>query len=159
MKNLVESYLNSLMREKNTTVERDILKLMFPEDSTEAIRFLGHQINVLDNMGQGLMSLGGILLAITASLLPTLHALTGGARFFIVTGASFVLASILCNSMFVFRVRWITEMENFPSDHGKIIDTALKIRSNKTRAYHIALAIMIIGLLCYLMSIYVLALS
>jgi hypothetical protein len=105
------------------------------------------------------MSLGGILLAITASLLPTLHALTGGARFFIVTGASFVLASILCNSMFVFRVRWITEMENFPSDHGKIIDTALKIRSNKTRAYHIALAIMIIGLLCYLMSIYVLALS
>jgi hypothetical protein len=132
---------------------------MFPEDSTEAIRFLGHQINVVDNMGQGLMSLGGILLAITASLLPTLHALTGGARFFIVTGASFVLASILCNSMFVFRVRWITEMENFPSDHGKIIDTALKIRSNKTRAYHIALAIMIIGLLCYLMSIYVLALS
>jgi hypothetical protein len=69
--------------EKNTTVERDILKFMFPKDSTEAIRFLGHQINVVDNMGQGLMSLGGILLAITASLLPTLHALKGGARFFI----------------------------------------------------------------------------
>jgi hypothetical protein len=54
--------------------------------------------------------------------------------------------------------KWQPSNSHF-ADHGKIIDTALKIRSNKTRAYHIALAIMIIGLLCYLMSIYVLALS
>lgn len=148
------------MRGRDTAVERDILmKRMFPEDSTEAIRFVGHQINVVDNMGQGLMSLGGILLAITASLLPTVGSLSGSARFFIVSGASFVLASILCNSIFVFRVRWITQMKHFPSDYERIMDSALKIRSNKTRAYHAALAIMIFGLLCYLLSVYVIALS
>lgn len=147
------------MRKMSTAIERDILKLMFPENSTEAIRFVGHQINVVDNMGQGLMSLGGILLAITASLLPTLKSLASGARFFIVIGSSFVLASILCNALFVFRVRWITQMENCPSDHSKVMDVALKIRSNKTQAYHIALTIMVIGLLCYLLSMYVLAFS
>jgi hypothetical protein len=145
--------IRKLSREK-MSAEREsvVIGRMFPDAPTEAIRFVGHQINVVDNMGQGLMGLGGILLAITTSLLPSLKTLASNAKSFIVIGSTMVLASILCNAVFVFRIRWITQMVDPSLDHEKTMLKALRIRSAKTRAYHCSLGMMIIGLLCYLLS-------
>ena len=78
--------------------EIEIFKVLYSNDSAEIIQHLLQQINIIDNKGLGLISLGGILLAITASLLPALNSLAHWARIFIVIGSSFVFVSIFLNA-------------------------------------------------------------
>jgi len=140
---------------KNTkSNEIAILNLMFPDEDTEAARFVGHQINVVDNMVHGLMTLAGILLAITAAILPSFANIPYWSIIFIVLGGSFVLASVLINAWFVFRVKWFTDITGNNVDMHIIKSTALSVRNKKTKGYHISLIVIIIGLIFYLLSLY-----
>lgn len=135
--------------------EIHVLTLLFPGRDTEAVRFVGHQINVIDNMGHGLMTLAGILLAITAAILPNLSNIPHLSRIFIIVGSSLVLVSALINAWLVFRVKWVTAVSLESGDTSVLKATALSIRDRKTKGYHIALAVIIAGLVFYLLSLYV----
>jgi hypothetical protein len=133
--------------------EINTLNLLFPNMDTEAVRFVGHQINVIDNMGRGLMTLAGILLAITAAILSTPQIISL-QRIFIIIGSSLVLLSVLINAWFVFQVKWITNVSSNNVDVFALKAAALSIRDRKTKGYHIALAAVIAGLVFYLLSLY-----
>ena len=140
---------------KSNKREIEVVNLLFPNDDTEAVRYLGHQINVVDNMGHALMTLAGILLAITAAILPNLPNMPYLSRVFVIIGSSLVLLSVLINAWFVFRVRWVTDVQLENIDVLALKDMSIHIRNRKTSGYHIALVIIISGLLFYLLSLYV----
>ena len=74
---------------------------------------------------------------------------------FIIIGSLLVLVSVLINAWFVFRVRWITNISLNNTDMSTLKAMALRIKNRKTKGYHIALVIVISGLIFYLLSLYV----
>jgi hypothetical protein len=88
--------------------ELDVLRALFPSQP-EALRFVGHQINVVDSMATQLNTLAGILLAVTTAILSNLTDIRFSARVLVVVGTLLVLGSIIVNAVSVFRLRWITQ--------------------------------------------------
>jgi hypothetical protein len=123
---------------------------MFDGHEEQMARFVGHQISVVDQMASQLMTLAGVLLAITTSLLPQLSKLESLARVFLTAGSAIVLSSALLAGIMVFRLRWFTSARK---GNSGLTEDALKIRNDKTVGYHAALALMLSGLVCYLAAV------
>jgi hypothetical protein len=82
---------------RDTDLEQTALAGLFGDNHLDALRFIGHQVSTVDAMGHQLMTLAGVMLAITASILPHLALLDGVARGALVAGSAFVFASALVN--------------------------------------------------------------
>lgn len=134
--------------------EKRILNLLFEKNPTESFRFIGHQINVVDNKGHQLLTLCGGLLAISAALIPNVTRLVLFDKIILILGCSFIFISALINSIFVFRLKWITNLP-FSNDMNvdKLNKFALSVRDRKTKGYHISLIVFVAGLLFYSLAI------
>jgi hypothetical protein len=139
--------------------ELKTLKKLYPEARSEALRFVGLQIGTIENMAQALMTMAGILLAITTGLLPTLSTLSSATRLTFAAASALVLASALCNASTVFRVAWISRNPAGECSAEFLLESAVAIRNRKTRGYHIALGLMLLALVGYLSSIFLLAIN
>ncbi|WP_419781215.1 hypothetical protein [Maridesulfovibrio sp.] len=138
-----------------TKTELEIIESMFASESPEEIRFIGHQVSAVDTMGHQLITMAGVLLAITVSILPVLREANTVPKIPIIIGSGFVMLSALINGMFVFRIKLITSIHQpFKCDLISCLrKKAITIRNYKFKDYHYALSFMMLGLVCYLITI------
>ena len=139
---------------ENRELEAKSLLLFFEDEhATNVFRFVGHQINVVDNMGSSVVSLAGILLALTTAFLPEITALPFAAKISALMGSVFVLFSAALAVIGVFRLVWISKFVQ-TSDKKEAISDAINVRNRKTAFLNLAISCLIVGLIGYVISLF-----
>jgi hypothetical protein len=142
---------------------RRILATCAGTPAAESVRFVGHQMKTVEQSAVQVNALTGILLAITTATLVNVNNLTAGGRVLILLGTGLALASVLINVLIVLRIRWLTSGQSGTLPKSDIliddlIRNSIQIRDQKTRGYHIALALLTIGLVMYGAAIFAIVL-
>mgnify|MGYP007042433629 CR=1 FL=1 len=131
----------------------------------ECFRFFEHQLGVLDGKAQAIMSLDGMLLALTSSILGSLIALKIEAPFAmhrwafcsILIGSALVAASAIADAI-VLRTKWATSiMANAPSgDQGTNpgLNELVQLRDEKTSRLDLAIVFLVSALLFYFAAVF-----
>ena len=132
--------------------ELGYLKTIYGEDKPEKLySVLTDSFNVLQNRAQMLLSLVTITLTITGFSGPKIAESSTLARFSIAFGISFVLLSALMMISGPLRLSWCTRTRFRDIDQSliRLIDQ----RNFRTRRYHTAAKVLIIGLMGYVISV------
>jgi len=133
--------------------EGKILNELLRRDEWKRFQFLEHQLEVLDRKASTIVSLDGLLLALTASFLAikTPHLAIGLA---FAASSSLVLFSALVGAFKVLWTKWATIIMAKSSDVEKGLDELIAFRDEKTTYLHCSIILMLMALIGYTISIW-----
>lgn len=136
------------------TPEKELLflrEIHGPNSDEKLFASLMDAFNVLHNRAQLLLSLITICLTITGFSGPSIAASSAFSRIFIAVGLSFVLASALVLLTGPLNLRWVTRHSSGNMDTTLI--ALLQRRNSQTTRFHLASALLVIGLVGYVISV------
>ena len=112
---------------------------------------LEKQFGVIQTRSQLLLTLGTITLTITGFSGPKIASSGIFAALGMALGLCFVLSSMLCLIFGSLRIQWVTQWRG-PTTLDTI-ESLLHYRDKKTKAYHLEVGLLAIGLTCYVLGI------
>jgi hypothetical protein len=113
----------------------------------DCLRVVAEQFNVLQSRSQLLLTLATLTLTITGFSGPRIAESGPSARVLLAVGLLFVLVAVVMLLLGTLRIRWLTQFQG--ADDSATLAAALAWRDAKTRHYLAQLAILVVGLACY----------
>jgi hypothetical protein len=110
-----------------------------------------NQLAILASRGQSILSLAGVTITVTGFSGANIARSGPAAAALIVSGLAFVLVSATLTIAGILRVRWSTSVA--PCSLEAAVTHALSIRDSKTRVYGVSLALLVVGLAQYVISV------
>jgi hypothetical protein len=138
-----------------------VLDLMFENRETECLRFIGHQIITVEDLAHKELTLAGLMIAVSAAILPSLSSLPLFARWLFLLATLCVLTSALINGFLTFKISWLTTPPPDWKDGSLRLmrERALRIRDKKTAAHHRAIGFLITGIVLYFIPVLIVLLG
>lgn len=124
-----------------------------PGGMAEALRVLSEQFQVIQGRSQLLLSLSTLVLTITGFSGPKIAATNLMARLLLASGIVVVLLATVITLVHSLRVRWITQLKG--ATDGETLELIILNRDRKTRAFSRSLAVLAVGLVCYVAAVVV----
>jgi len=132
--------------------EEAILDVLMKNDRREKFKFLEHQLGVLDRKATAIVSLDGILLALTASLTNG-SAIDLGERLILSTSSILVLFSAaMC--AYILWTKWATTIMAKFDNIQQGFDELMVFRDNKTSFLKCSLTFLLMALIGYAFSVW-----
>lgn len=131
--------------------ELDYLKEVHGDDQSRLFSILIGHFDVLQNRSQMLLSLIAICLTITGFSGPQIAQSGTGAKVMLALGLCFVLGAALVLVMGPLQLRWGTQRRADAVNDSLI--GLIERRNARTRKYHVASAILVVGLSGYMGSL------
>ncbi len=131
--------------------ELEYLKEVHGEDRSKLFSVLIGHFEVLQNRAQMLLSLIAICLTITGFSGPQIAQSGPAARTLLAIGLSFVLGAALILVMGPLQLRWGTQRRADTVDNSLV--ALIERRNTRTRKYHVASVVLVIGLAGYMGSL------
>ena len=127
--------------------EAERILVHYGGDFTAIMLMLERQFGVLHNRAQVLLTLCGIVISTTGFSGRIIAGTNAFAQWMIVFGVAFILLSASVVVWGVLHLRWLTMQ--YGHDVRDWLNTSLTYRDGKTRAYRLAIILMLIGLVLY----------
>lgn len=131
--------------------EIDFLKEIYGTNNDKLFGAFREAFSLLQTRSQMLLGLATICLTITGFSGPKMAQSNSYSRFFIAFGIVFVLASVIAVVVGPLNFRWITSWKAETVDQTLLEN--LHRRDFKTRLYHVATFLLLLGLSGYLLSL------
>lgn len=112
---------------------------------------LEKQFGVIQTRSQLLLTLGTITLTITGFSGPQIATSGFWGALGMSLGLCFVLSSMLCLIFGSLRIQWVTQWRG--ANTLNTIEELLRYRDKKTKAYHLEVGLLAVGLTCYVSGI------
>ncbi len=139
------------MSKLNPVEELAYLKEIHGNAHDKLFTVLISHYDVLQNRSQMLLSLIAICLTITGFSGPSIAASGPWAQMLLAIGLTFVLSAALLLLMGPLRLRWGTQRRLDTLDASLI--ALIQRRNSRTRKYHVASIVLVIGLAAYIGSL------
>jgi len=134
------------------TDEDALLDTLMKKDKLKKFRFLEHQLGVLDKKASAIVSLDGLLLALTASLTATRTAINSIARLILSMSSILVLFSAAM-SAYILATKWATSEMSKSHNIHQGFNRLMVLRDEKTHFLHCSLFLLFMALLGYALSV------
>lgn len=117
---------------------------------TACLDLLSQQFNIIQTRSQLLLTLSTLTLTITGFSGPQIARAGAFARLALCIGLALVLLSTLVILLGSLRVRWVTQVRADTPERTLV--AMVEYRNWKTRLYALEMALIVIGLACYVAS-------
>lgn len=135
-----------------------IFKHFSPDgDPVPIYQIIDNQLNVMHNRSMSLIQLAGVVITVTGFSGRIIADTNLAAQLCIIIGVSLVLVAAAICLTFVMPIRWITSYMNLPPRIWLL--TAIRRRKKKNRAFAIASAVLIVGMVFYITAISIMLLN
>ncbi len=138
-------------RKLQPSEELDYLKELYGEDRAKILAWITNAYDVLQQRSSLLLSLVAVVLTITGFSGPTIAASGFFSKICIGYGLSFVLVSAIMVLAGPLQLRWATQWRSETLDDSLV--QLIARRNARTRKYHLAFALLCIGLTGYVGSV------